>query len=164
MKVIFLDIDGVLNSDPFLKDQHDIGSFEDVDHIDPSRINILNKLIHETGASIVISSAWRLQFKFDNLALFLNKLGINGAIIDRTIDFKNIRDLEISKWIADNKPSNIVILEDCHDMNDLLPFTVMTDPDVGLSEEDVISAIAILNKEAPTILNSDLENLFSAFE
>ena len=48
-RIIFLDIDGVLSSIPFLH--------KDKGFIDPENIKILNKL-KSTGAEIVISPSW----------------------------------------------------------------------------------------------------------
>jgi histidinol phosphatase-like enzyme len=55
MKVIFLDIDGVLNSEEFLKKNKN-------EAIDRNNVSILKKIIDKTGAFIVMSSAWRLWF------------------------------------------------------------------------------------------------------
>lgn len=159
MKIIFLDIDGVLNSDPFLTEQHDVGFFDDIDQIDPSRVVLLNNLIERTNANIVISSSWRLQFKFEDLVKFLHKVGVKGNIVGKTPDLLHNRDLEITKWIVDNSPSNIVILEDAHDMNELDPFAVMTDPDVGLSEDDVEKAVKVLSKDLPNFNKDELRDL-----
>lgn len=68
MKIIFLDIDGVLNCESAYRDgecQYQEWFWEDgrKDHYQRFCVrskNLLNKLIDETGAKIVISSTWRM--------------------------------------------------------------------------------------------------------
>lgn len=52
--LVFLDIDGVLNNESFLLKSGGAEAF------DPDNVKLLNKLIKETNASVVISSAWRI--------------------------------------------------------------------------------------------------------
>lgn len=59
MKVIFLDIDGVLNSEEFLRNNPN-------QLIDRKCVSILKNIVDKTGAVIVLSSGWRLWFK-DNM-------------------------------------------------------------------------------------------------
>ena len=65
MKIIFLDIDGVLNHQIWFKNWHESGKRTDTEEqyndsmIDPNSISLLNKIIADTGAKVVISSSWR---------------------------------------------------------------------------------------------------------
>lgn len=62
MKVIFLDIDGVMNSTEemiALYNQH--GSSIDNTLPSPTKCKLLKQLVEETGARIVLSSSWRLS-------------------------------------------------------------------------------------------------------
>ncbi len=54
MKIIFLDIDGVLNSR-----QYDAERGTAEGNIDVSRLLLLKQLIDQTGAKIVLTSSWR---------------------------------------------------------------------------------------------------------
>jgi len=60
MKVIFLDIDGVLNSEKFLENNKNQA-------IDRNSVGILKNIIDKTGALIVMSSGWRLWFDYNML-------------------------------------------------------------------------------------------------
>ena len=59
MKVIFLDIDGVLNSDEYVDKvkKSDIQGIER--DIDIEKVKLLKRAIDETGAKVVLSSSWR---------------------------------------------------------------------------------------------------------
>ena len=62
MKVIFLDIDGVMNSTEemiALYNQH--GSSIDNTLPSPTKCKLLKQLVDETGAKVVLSSSWRLS-------------------------------------------------------------------------------------------------------
>ena len=54
MKVIFLDIDGVLNSIAFDRER-----INEQGNIDETRLPLLKQILDETGALIVLSSLWR---------------------------------------------------------------------------------------------------------
>jgi len=60
LKIIFLDIDGVLNS---LK--YDRNRTVKQGNIDETRLPLLKKLVDETGALIVLSSSWRKHWEMD---------------------------------------------------------------------------------------------------
>ena len=57
MKIIFLDIDGVLNSDIYYRKVD--RSVKDWTRFDPKAVELINKLIDEFSAKIVVSSTWR---------------------------------------------------------------------------------------------------------
>lgn len=63
MKIIFLDIDGVMNSTnemlELLKQNPENRS--DVSLPSPTKCKLLRQLVEETGAEIVLSSSWRLS-------------------------------------------------------------------------------------------------------
>jgi len=69
MKVIFLDIDGVLNCS---SEGPVIGSVLD---ICPKRLDMLKQIVEQTGAVIVVSSTWRFC-KMDRLTEVLESVGL----------------------------------------------------------------------------------------
>ena len=54
MKVIFLDIDGVLNSNDWYVKTRGVGGYNGGD-VDPECIELINDLIDATGAKIIMS-------------------------------------------------------------------------------------------------------------
>ena len=61
MRVIFLDIDGVLNSEDYAKRYHKEHLREKGYHIfvDPDAVELVKELCEETNCKIIISSSWR---------------------------------------------------------------------------------------------------------
>lgn len=158
MKIIFLDIDGVLNSDSILS--------EYIPEIDgeyypyqPHLVDNLNKIISATGAKIVVSSTWRLGESTEKLQYLLTHMGAKGEVIGKTESYSNrfiVRGNEILKWIMDNQNllgchyydfEEYVIIDDDSDMlYDQRNNFVHTNGREGLTDEDVIKAIEILGE------------------
>ena len=161
MKIIFLDIDGVLNHNAFYVKRHEelkkgIKKEYPYSEIDPTSVINLNSLISETDAKVVISSTWRhsgLEYCKD----VLEHHGFKGDIIDITPNLRSencLRGNEILKWVKDNESivgkyynfTEYVILDDDSDMlywqrNNFLRI----DNFVGLTMGDVFQAKKILN-------------------
>jgi hypothetical protein len=151
MKVIFLDIDGVLNVIPQGRDQY--GSI-----FHPQFEDNLQYLIEQTKANIVISSTWR----YSGLKVMQNMWrdrGLPGNIINITpIHFNSrYRGEEIDAWLKENQVDNYVIIDDDNDMlpEQMLNFvqtygnhehTDAVDFGYGLTKECTLKAIGILNK------------------
>lgn len=140
MKIIFLDIDGVLNYQSFLKkslagDKSTSKLDYDKKYFAPECIERLNKICKTTGAKVVISSSWRIGRTTNYLTDLFKSVGFTGEIIDKTIrlNYQNHLDTvprgcEIQHWIRTNKGilgknylswcsgSNYVIIDDEGDM------------------------------------------------
>lgn len=123
MKIIFLDIDGVLNV--YGKQQDKYGQI-----FHKHLVDNLKKIIDETNAKIVLSSSWRLaglktiqdMWKYRNLP---------GAVIDITPHRPNddlTRGEEIELWLMKNNPIDAyVILDDDTDIHQLNHFVKTSD-------------------------------------
>ena len=93
MKIIFLDIDGVLNTDKWeaymlsqrLPLEDEFGIF-----FDKEAINNLAKILTITKAKIVIHSTWKLGKPLEWLQLLWNKRRLPGHIFDITPDIPHI--------------------------------------------------------------------------
>jgi hypothetical protein len=117
MKVLFLDIDGVLNSERWYTHRQKTVSMDEVSEkypfyeIDPESVKWLNYVTDTTGAKIVCSSTWRLGRSVAALAERFKSVGITGEIIDSTVHFggfKNVsytipRGCEIEYWLDQKK-------------------------------------------------------------
>lgn len=151
-KIIFLDIDGVLNNDEHLKKFS--RSKNPMDHIMPEKVKLLNSIIKDTSAKIVLSTGWRVVLGAAETADVLLNSGLEGSIVGSTPDlprrFSEVipRWKEIQTWINQNKNkiANFVILDDLEfASNDKLSKNfILTDSKNGLTEADVTKAILIL--------------------
>ena len=168
--IIFLDIDGVLNHNEFYKNRPPRNTEKENPllnrlqrELDPSSVAILNNLVKETGAKIVISSTWRL---IDNWKYFIpESLKLNGfeypdSIIDQTPCIRHefsLRGNEILMWIKNNQGfigapyyeySKYVIFDDDSDMlywqKDNF---IHVDRMVGITVEDAAKAKTMLTSE-----------------
>ena len=160
MKIVFLDIDGVLNNETCDYVDLAVGRFgRKQEYIDFDCIARLNKITDETGAVIVVSSTWRFGLSVDELITLFHALGITGKVIGKTDQKENnytFRGNEIFKWINDNisatghkyrwEFTDYVIIDDDSDML-LWQFNnfVHTDGRIGLTDVDAEKAISILN-------------------
>jgi hypothetical protein len=123
MKIIFLDVDGVLNSDSFAygfdpethKRRGYGGHFKEsatptIENViwDIKCINALKRIVETTGALIVISSTWRVFFSVEKFCEMFALYGWEKApIIGKTDDLgkekpysRALRGLEVNKWLA----------------------------------------------------------------
>lgn len=149
-RVIFLDIDGVLNSDYFLSNVDHSNEIDWrefwINNIDLKSISFLNEIIEHTNASVVISSTWRIMMTLDELRSVLKIVGFNGNVIGCTpyIQGEN-RCVEIGVWLEENKPQQFIVIDDVvSDFNSaILDRTVKTDCGSGLVQLDVWKAIEL---------------------
>jgi hypothetical protein len=161
MKVIFLDVDGVLNTGRWIKEQYEkTGKPHSCyySEFDPLCLQNLKELINESNAYIVISSTWRLgNHETDEgwIALMqrLNSIGVEDNVIGYTPDLSRkynsfcCRGHEIQKWLNDNVNKNIesfVILDDDSDMFHLMDKLAQCDFMTGITEEVKNKALEIL--------------------
>lgn len=104
MKVIFLDIDGVLNS---TRSCIAFGGYPWPDSnwewFDMVAVRLLRKLIKETGSKVVLSSSWRTTLAGDRWNQLQNFLGISFLDRTRSDIMSYNRGDEIQQWINDCK-------------------------------------------------------------
>jgi hypothetical protein len=145
MNIIFLDIDGVLNSWKDLEFELENNPDADIyiNTIFERPTLLLKEIINKTDAKIVLSSSWRIVH-FEKAITLLKKYGIR--IYDRTPYLGTIRGKEIKTWLTDNDyVDSFVILDDDADMEDLIDNLIKTNNYYGLQEEHVEQAINMLN-------------------
>ena len=154
MKIIFLDIDGVMNSTESMMDNYHNGVRMYNDAPDPKSIAALNKIIDSTDALIVITSTWRKLHNILSLGYIFHLSGLKGdPILGATpVIHNHIRGDEIQAWIDNyftaHGPSidSFVILDDDSDMGHLMDHLIYINGDTGLTMDDADKAIKMLNK------------------
>jgi len=155
-KVIFLDIDGVLNSHEYydrLKamgfDLFGMSVFtRSLYEFDCKAVQLMSDFADEVGASVVISSSWRINNSVEQIADWFKKCGWGDApIIGATPYIPNVkRGTEINTWISQNNVDQYVIFDD--EVNDFLEgqHLIGTNKDFGLQAHHIDAARVILNK------------------
>ena len=168
-KIIFLDFDGVLNTEHYQnylmyertpwQDKH--GAL-----FDPEAVQQLKRIVDVSKADIVIESSWKylglkaMQVMWKERDLPGKVIGItDSSVSDNWLLTANLDDvdpalghckgMEIASWLADNTKNDVryVIIDDeyvC--LESQIPYFVLTNPHDGITEEIANSAIAILNE------------------
>ena len=161
-RVIFLDIDGVLNSN-FWNDSHQ-REISDGTLVDAEKVRLLSMLVKNTNAKIVLHSGWKYWFDQDlkplrpeseNLVMMLEREGLSleGMTPDhateevrRSKKFSLVKAGEILAWLAEHGDVDSWIVIDDLDLHnaEIEAHQVKTDPNVGLTIEDVDMAEKML--------------------
>ena len=145
-KVIFLDVDGVLNSNDSI-DRAPQGMVWFVDPVIVARFNKIFDVLKDVD--VVLSSSWRYAVKMRRIDFnqIMRDAGYTGPeITEITPDGEEERGLEIQQWL-DRHPSveKFVIIDDNDDMLHLLPHLIETSfDDNGLKDSHVDKIIGIL--------------------
>lgn len=167
-KIIFLDFDGVLNTEhnqnmllykgKTWKDKH--GAF-----FDPKAVAELNRIVEETKADIVIESSWK-YLGLEAMRQMWRDRNMPGNVIDVTPSSASNnwllnanldemdpahtqwKGVEIASWIAENlhDEDRYVIIDDEYVILDSqLPHFILTNPYDGIIPELADRAIKLLN-------------------
>lgn len=139
MKILFLDIDGVVNC------SKTVAGGQQFLPIDPFMALLVNRICEATGAQIVLSSSWRLAEE--------SRAEVNKHIYPKFIDvtpYKHgleSRGSEIKAWLKDRPGvARYAILDDNSDMlKEQMPNFFKTEWDTGLTEEIAKRVIEHLN-------------------
>jgi hypothetical protein len=152
VRVLFLDIDGVLNYERYVRRSGQVGVV-----IDPARMELLKRIIDATGALIVLTTSWREHWSpkkedCDEMGRLLNELfaSYNIFIFDKTPHLHSRREQEIGAWLEDHpEVTAFAVLDDQYLSADFLSghFVKTANYRYGLDEENVTDTIAILTQE-----------------
>ncbi|MCM1224199.1 MAG: HAD domain-containing protein, partial [Lachnospiraceae bacterium] len=139
MKVIFLDIDGVLNYE------------NSESKVEDEKVKLLKNIVDRTGAEIVLSSDWRywLEDPDEDIKLLLSVLEKYGLKMfsSTPITKHGYRGAEIYQWLNEwqgEAVDRFVILDDNEDMKTYIDKLVQTDYECGLSYGNVEKAVKLL--------------------
>ncbi len=152
--LVFLDIDGVLNTTTFY-DRLDAAVPNSFAFLDPEAIARLNRLVEVTGASLVITSARRLTvhimhfkeaFEAAGYRRHCNIIGMTPSCL-REDASHGLRGREIQEWLDLERSGEevpIAILDDVDDYPTLQHRFIPVDRSLGLQDEHVDRAILML--------------------
>lgn len=157
MKIIFLDIDGVLNNHETRTTTSDGWCF-----VDDELVARLKKIVDATDAKIVLSSTWLEgwhredetlnDISFTELRSKFKEFGL--SIMSRTCDSweHSNRGDEIQEFLDKREDiESFIILDDWNDVGMLVNRLVFIDSKFGLTDENVQEAINMLNTPNPNV-------------
>ncbi len=172
LKFLFLDVDGVLNDVDWGRRNNlvpDLKSTIDdlVRWIDPSKVLLVNEIVDQTGADIILSSSTRSD---PRMSVVLARAGLrpvlaatpllqwttneDGSVYEETTRADEIYDF-LFMWAFVDQVEKFVVLDDQeHDWDRLVrctripreQFLVQTDSRVGITRKNVERAIHLLGE------------------
>ena len=149
IKVIFLDIDGVLatnkeyttNRTKFREKYSWAKELRVPYGWNKGCVEVFNEILDATNADIVISSDWRFHWDLDELDKIFKANGVKKSPIFGTIknkrkmssDLEDDRVYQISEWVKFNKPEKWVAIDDMN-LSDLGYNFIRTTDSKGLTQ------------------------------
>ncbi len=154
MKILFLDIDGVLHGHSWWRrrtveqrkyDEHSLV----MGGIDPLIVPRLNRVTDETGAMLVISSTIRKRHRAIEFREHFANHGITGKVLGCTPVLGGLRGQEIATWLSDYRRAGraverFAIIDDGVDMEPHLDRLVKTEYDDGMLDVHAEKLIELL--------------------
>jgi hypothetical protein len=159
-RLLFLDIDGVLNSVQYLAEATGgegvvivNGELDATAHIDPTRVVRLNRIVERSGARVILSSSWRRSFGLEKTQRSLRSKGFLHELADETVRLiGHERHVEIRHYLLTFEAvPNFVVLDDALEAGVGLGDHFIHVPD-GLEDAHAERAVAILTGAASTIV------------
>lgn len=151
MNIIFLDVDGVLNSIDHAKKVYEetLRAHSGYEYpFDPECLERLQKLVEKTDARIVITSTWRKTEEGKRvLQNILEQYDLANRVIGYTPILNKKRGEEIKSFLETlNVEASYIILDDDDDMEELTPYLILTSMKTGLTEEKMMEGMQKLKK------------------
>lgn len=146
MRILFLDIDGVLNSFAWVPPKEH-------DDIDPKAISLLNEIIAKSDAKVVIHSTWRRLRPLESLRTLFKRNGFTGDILDTTPVMYDLaghavpRGVHIQKWLDTHPEAGVTSfasLDDVGSMEHLSNRLIKTNMRWGLCPGHVEQVVKLL--------------------
>ncbi|MCP4444927.1 MAG: hypothetical protein GY811_06215 [Myxococcales bacterium] len=140
---LFLDIDGVLNSAPFLRHQRNHVPEDEHCLCAPENLRALERLCDEAEVkSIVVSSSWRTDRSIEELRFLLAKKGFSmQGRIDRATeeapDTAEGRTEAIKAYVELHEVQRFLVLDDFHIAEVRNGIVIRCDPSRGLTDSQV---------------------------
>lgn len=154
--IIFLDIDGVLNTRKHLQRQkQETGYMSSLDW-SPIACRHVTLLCQQYDARIVVSSTWRYNHNLEELRQFFADNDIDPGLVSGTtpalIGERELgsyqRGEEIARWLEDHDCGTFVIIDDMPEsqfLEEQQPHLVVVKQDKGFAEKQAaVRAAAIL--------------------
>jgi hypothetical protein len=153
MKIIFLDFDGVIDTEYYSHILYEAGKPIADEHgllFDPECVKNLKYIIDNTGADIVVSSTWKDDMSYEEILDMWKDRGLPGFVTDVTpTTAEHHRGDEIDAWLKECPTEcNYIIIDDldaCNFNEHQIPRLLIVNPLFGLDEYIAERAIRKLN-------------------
>jgi hypothetical protein len=165
VRLLFLDFDGVLNSEAYFDAPEFLRATEGLSdaevmllgharHLDPEKVALLNRLVETLGVGVVISSTWRLRYTLDELNALLKQRGATfhaTAVTPRVTEHDPstpLRAREILAYLGSlpAPPDGVVVLDDDR-LDGFVPGYVAVDGAVGLEARHLGLCAEVLDRQ-----------------
>jgi HAD domain in Swiss Army Knife RNA repair proteins len=115
--IIFLDVDGVLNSSLYYEELRENDILEktlesDVGNISRKSLQLVNDLCIKTDAIVVISSVWRISRTITELRKLFKKCGATFQIVGKTPNIGWARGVEFIRYAIIDDDSDMLLTQD----------------------------------------------------
>ena len=144
MNIIFLDVDGVINSRNKLKEVYEKTGKPHSHYnypFDERCLLLLKEIVEETNSYIVVTSTWREDEKGrTKLLSVLDEYELASRVIGYTEILNTVRGIEIQEYLRIHPEiSNFIILDDDTTKTELDEFLIKTNNQTGLTyiEKDI---------------------------
>ena len=134
INLIFIDIEGVLNSRHFNR----MATYYTWDLFDPRSVKLLNRLIEEFDGKLVLTSNWTKRYELTKIREIFKKNKIEGSLIGSVIN-DSTKESAIKTYIdslsSKLKNVNYIIVDNDSnlDQSDLINKIVKTNPEWGFT-------------------------------
>ena len=131
MKLLFLDIDGVMTNDDTIINPNHICSFS------KSCVEVLNQILQTHHVKIILTSSWRTVYDQETIHHMFTENGVIQTPAGQTPSISTLRrGLEIKKYLEKRTPTHFVILDDM-EITGFPKNYVLIDPATGLTTEHI---------------------------
>lgn len=151
-KIIFLDIDGVLNGHEWCHTDEGLRIF-------PQQARYLQIIADRTEAQVVLISSWRSWINrglmtpegFSRLLLSHGcKVDVIDALPEKDHDLHHREDrtIKMKEWIKKHRPNHYVVLDD---LKLDIPHLIRPNPATGLVPRNITEAVELLEVDNPPL-------------
>jgi len=149
---VFLDFDGVLNSERYFAANPDA---KGNGNLDVGLVKKMCRFVEDIGGVVVVSSTWREGRSVSEIKSILRERGFEKLklIVGKTPKLYDENDedaprgVEIERYMSLHSGTPFVIFDDDGDMEPVLNRLVQTDPRTGVTGRDFQQARRILQRQ-----------------
>jgi hypothetical protein len=153
-KIIILDLDGVIATEEcWQKTEKKFG--KNIYRWNDNCVKVLNEILNETDADIILSSDWRKHFDLKTLDEIFKWNNVVKSPVDVTDEIKRSfssdieedRIQQIGRFLEKNQINFWVCVDDLDLNSDIVPNFVQVDQELGISQEGIKEKLlSYLNK------------------